>query len=111
MLRFLTENGSALLSAPGRRELIRLVRSHIVVGRIKLRRGRSQRLETVGGGWRNLTWRGDMPLLDGIPFAPNGLSFGRHGGYLMNDLLPARSGQTLAPIMLTENGHANHSHG
>ncbi len=111
VLKFLAENGGALLSAPGRRELIGLVRSHIILGRIKLQRGRSQRLETVGGGWRNLTWRGDVPLLDGIPFAPNGLPLGRHWGFLMNDLLPARSGQALVPIIPTESGRANHLHG
>ncbi len=88
VLKFLAGSGGALLEAPGKREMIALLRDHIIVGRIKLERGRSLTLETASGRSRHLTWRDNTPLMDGIPFKLSGMSLGPHWGYVAEDILP-----------------------
>jgi hypothetical protein len=81
-----------------RKELLRLILNHVIVGDLDLVPGQTATLSTASGVERQLSCRGDIPVIDGVEFNPVGFSIGRHWCYELSGTLPnaGRVARTIA---------------
>lgn len=70
------------------RSLLRLLLDHVVAGYVELEPGREATLTTPLGGERRLTWRDDVPLIDGIELDRAKHILGRCWCYQVAEILP-----------------------
>jgi hypothetical protein len=89
ILRWLLSGGDAVLRPGRRRELVDLVLNYAIVGRLAFNPGQDMTLTTARGATRALTWRGKVPLVDGVAVRLPGFELGRHRAHVMEQVLPA----------------------
>lgn len=77
------------LSHPGRaRKFLSLLLDHVISGSVDLVPGREATLATPLGGERRLTWRNEVPLIDGVELQQPGFALGRYWCYQIAAVLP-----------------------
>jgi hypothetical protein len=86
--------------------LLHRILDHVVAGNVDLVPGQETVLRTPLGGERRLTWRGDVPLIDGIEMEAPGFSLGRSWCYRVASVLPPAVGARRARTVTA--GRANH---
>lgn len=72
--------------------LLRRILDHVVVGHVDLEPGTEATFQTPLGGERRLTWRGQVPLMDGIEMQEGGFALGHAWCYSVASLLPPAPG-------------------
>jgi hypothetical protein len=90
--RWVLDGGDALLRPPYRAPLMNLLLDHVVIGHLADHHGRDGSLTTLRGASRQLTWRDDTPLIDGVAVRPRSTEVGSHRAHLTEAVLPPLRG-------------------
>jgi hypothetical protein len=80
--RWLLGGGDAVVRPGRRRELVDLVLNYAIVGRLAFNPGQDMTLTTARGATRVLTWRGKVPLVDGVVVRRRGFEVGQHRAHV-----------------------------
>jgi hypothetical protein len=96
MLRWMFEEGAALIDAPRGRKLVDLILDHVIFGPLPLAERKDAVLNTAGGRTRRLTWVGDEPAIDGVALLVPPKPLGRDWSY-RSDVWGIAVGSVLPP--------------
>ena len=95
IVNHLTVDGFRFLRPSSSRLLINLILDHCIIGALDMRPGEDVFLTTVRGRRRTLSWRGEIPLIDGVavcgkPYAVStNYKHISRSGLSVSDVLPA----------------------